>query len=82
MDEVRNDDRMTFAKALHEDFFTSYPGFEGFRPASSNHIFTTSVRVGLTQSINKVTEFLGVEMERIRHKMWPDKNGGLDLRTL
>ncbi|EXJ67390.1 uncharacterized protein A1O5_09403 [Cladophialophora psammophila CBS 110553] len=71
MDEVRNDDRMTFAKALQEDFFTTYPGFEGFRPASHDNIFTTSVRKGLNQSINRVTEIVSREVDALREQMWP-----------
>jgi len=75
MDEVRNDDRMTFSAALRKDFFSSYPGFEGFRPAVENHVFTKSVRIGLTQAIGQVTEVLSQEMAGILREMWPVKDG-------
>lgn len=70
MNEVRNDDRMTFGGFLkkvrftssneqrtlmNQDFFTTYPGFQGFRPAVDNNVFTTSVRIGLTQALGKNT---------------------------
>lgn len=75
MDEVRNDDRMTFAAALKKDFFSNYPGFEGFRPAAQDHVFTSSVRIGLTQAIGKITEILSQEMADILGEMWPVTNG-------
>lgn len=75
MEEVRNDDRMTFSAALKKDFFSSYPGFEGFRPAAESHVFTSSVRIGLTQSIGKVTELLSQEMAGILRRMWPVTDG-------
>jgi hypothetical protein len=75
MDEVRNDDRMTFAASLKKDFFSSYPGFEGFRPAAEDHVFTTSVRIGLTQAIGKITELLSQEMAGILRAMWPVTDG-------
>ncbi|KAK5225266.1 hypothetical protein LTR47_009519 [Exophiala xenobiotica] len=74
MDEVRNDDRMTFAAALKKDFFSNYPGFEGFRPAVDNHVFTKSVRIGLTQAIGQVTELLSQEMAGMLRGMWPVKD--------
>lgn len=75
MDEVRNDDRMTFSAALRKDFFSDYPGFEGFRPAVHNNVFTKSVRIGLTQAIGQVTEILSQEMAGILREMWPMTDG-------
>lgn len=74
MNEVRNDDRMTFAAALRRDFFADYPGFEGFRPAADNEVFTKSVRIGLTQAIGQVTEILSQEMAGILQGRWPIKD--------
>ncbi|KAK5555863.1 hypothetical protein LTR46_006304 [Exophiala xenobiotica] len=81
MDEVRNDDRMTFAAALKKDFFSNYPGFEGFRPAVDNHVFTKSVRIGLTQAIGQVTELLSQEMAGMLRGMWPVKDGTFSSAT-
>lgn len=61
MDEVRNDDRATFGAWLKKDFFTNYPGFQGFRPAVDNEVFNNSVRIGLTQAIGQVTDILSQE---------------------
>ena len=75
MDEVRNDERMTFSAALKKDFFSDYPGFEGFRPAVNDHVFTKSVRIGLTQAIGQVTEILSQEMAGLLRTRWVLQDG-------
>lgn len=55
MNEVKDDDRMTFKAWLKKLFFTTYPGFEGFKPAVDNDIFTTSVRMGITSSLGNIS---------------------------
>ena len=75
MDEVRNDERMTFSAALKKDFFSDYPGFEGFRPAVNDHVFTKSVRFGLTQAIGQVTEILSQEMAGLLRTRWVLQDG-------
>ncbi|KAI9735351.1 MAG: hypothetical protein M1818_006546 [Claussenomyces sp. TS43310] len=71
MDEIRNDDRMTFGRFLKSAFFTSYPGFQGFRPAVDNEVFTSSVRIGLTQAIGQITGILSREMGDTLADVWP-----------
>jgi len=59
--EVRPDERMTFRSWLAKDFFTSYPGFEGFKPAVDNTTFIDSVRLGLTQALATIVHVLAKE---------------------
>jgi len=71
MEEVRNEDRMTFKAWLKQHFFTTYPGFEGFIPAVENDVFINSVRIGLTQSLGRATEILNVETAAILEELFP-----------
>ncbi|KAF2492514.1 cytochrome protein [Lophium mytilinum] len=71
MDEIRNDDRMTFKAWLKQHFFTTYPGFQGFKPAVDSNVFTDSVRIGLTQSLSHVTEILSPEASLTLEELFP-----------
>ena len=37
-----------------QEFFTSYPGFQGFNPSVVNDVFISSVRYGLTHSLGRL----------------------------
>ncbi|OCK79495.1 cytochrome protein [Lepidopterella palustris CBS 459.81] len=71
MDEIRNDDRMTFKAWLKQHFFTTYPGFQGFIPAVENDVFVNSVRIGLTQSLGQITEILSSETSITLEELFP-----------
>ncbi|KAF2493648.1 cytochrome P450 [Lophium mytilinum] len=69
--EVRTDERMTFKSWLKRDFFTTYPGFEGFKPAVDNNVFIDSVRMGLTQSLATVVHSLAEEAKYCYDEAFP-----------
>ncbi|KAI8154212.1 Cytochrome P450 monooygenase 1 [Colletotrichum sp. SAR 10_70] len=60
-DEIRNDTRMNFGKAIHKEFFGAYPGFEMFADGPQNQILVEMVRGRLTQSLNFITADLAEE---------------------
>ncbi|OCK74983.1 cytochrome P450 [Lepidopterella palustris CBS 459.81] len=74
IEEVRKDERMTFSSWIKKDFFTTYPGFEGFRPAADNTIFVNSVRTGLTQSLGHVVGTLADETKLSLKELLPLSN--------
>ncbi|EQB43262.1 hypothetical protein CGLO_18104 [Colletotrichum gloeosporioides Cg-14] len=60
-DEIRNDTRMDFRRAIHKEFFGSYPGFEMFAAGPQDRILVEMVRGRLTQSLNFITADLAEE---------------------
>ncbi|KAF3811758.1 Cytochrome P450 monooygenase 1 [Colletotrichum gloeosporioides] len=60
-DEIRNDTRMDFGRAIHEEFFGSYPGFEAFAAGPQSQMLVEMVRGRLTQSLNFITADLADE---------------------
>ncbi|EXJ80589.1 hypothetical protein A1O3_06871 [Capronia epimyces CBS 606.96] len=79
VEEIKNDDRMTFKSWLQKvnvvvDFFTKYPGFEGFIPAVDNDVFVSSVRIGLTQSLAHFVKILADETKLSLNESLPPSN--------
>ncbi|OCK76206.1 cytochrome P450 [Lepidopterella palustris CBS 459.81] len=73
-EEIRLDERMTFKSWLKKDFFTEYPGFEGFKPAVDNNVFIDSVRIGLTQSLGQIVGILEKETKLCLNESMPLSN--------
>ncbi|OCK85009.1 cytochrome P450 [Lepidopterella palustris CBS 459.81] len=71
--EIRGDERLTFKSWLKKDFFTNYPGFDGFKPAVENSVFIDSVRMGLTQSLASVVHMLAEETKSCLTEALPPK---------
>jgi len=78
--EIRADERMTFKSWLKRDFFTTYPGFEGFKPAVDNNVFIDSVRMGLTQSLGTVVHTLAEEAKLCYAESMPPVNDWTPLK--
>ncbi|KAF3391867.1 Dihydromonacolin L monooxygenase mokC [Talaromyces pinophilus] len=61
-DEIRNEDRLSFARWIFVAFHGNIPGFEGFREGSRDSgIVKSAILRDLTKHLNKVTEPLAAE---------------------
>ncbi|KAL4917993.1 cytochrome P450 [Aspergillus aurantiobrunneus] len=60
-DEIRNQPDLHFKKAISNEFFGTYPGFEPFAVDDAHQIGVEVVRGRLTQSLNLITEDLAQE---------------------
>ncbi|KAF2141916.1 uncharacterized protein K452DRAFT_210615, partial [Aplosporella prunicola CBS 121167] len=63
-DEIRNDPHMNFGKALSDEFFGKYPGFEPFNSSAESTIVADMVRGKLTRSLGLILDELSDESSK------------------
>ncbi|RDW61949.1 hypothetical protein BP6252_11382 [Coleophoma cylindrospora] len=71
IDEIKNDDRLDFAKAVENAFYGRYPGFEGLNSLNQNDVFQHAVKVRLTQSLHHLTVPLVEEVNVLLREIFP-----------
>ncbi|KAL1637228.1 hypothetical protein SLS58_009415 [Diplodia intermedia] len=70
MNEIRNDDRLSFLKSAQTLFMPQYPGMETFHSELETHkILLAVIKQSLTQSLNAMTPALASETHTMLHTL-------------
>jgi cytochrome P450 len=69
-DEIRNNPNLNFSRAINQEFFGSYPGFEPFSDNHDRKMVLHAIRGRLTQSLGLITEELAEETDKAVHDIF------------
>ncbi|KAL4756574.1 cytochrome P450 [Aspergillus foveolatus] len=61
LDDIKSDDRFSFAHEMAKQSLSHLPGFEAFATPLHNNIFQDTIKIKITQSLGAITESLSEE---------------------
>ncbi|KAH6674999.1 cytochrome P450 [Halenospora varia] len=70
VDEIKNDKRLDFHSFVAREFFSTYPGFDGFSISVDQTIFQDAVRTQLTQALALTIEPMAKETPNTLDLVW------------
>ncbi|KAA8645305.1 cytochrome P450 [Aspergillus tanneri] len=61
LEDIKSDDRFSFAHEMAKQSLSHLPGFEAFATPLHNNIFQDTIKIKITQSLGAITELLSEE---------------------
>ncbi|KAK4182318.1 cytochrome P450 [Podospora australis] len=73
LEDIKSDDRFSFAHEMAKQSLSHLPGFEAFATPLHNNIFQDTIKIKITQSLGAITESLAEETSLSLHQLIGDK---------